>query len=238
MLGAQLAAAFHEGHRGAHEIHVARNRLNHQAGQLWPMQGKSRFELCQVVVLQHQRVLHHLGRHASAGWVAKSGKAGARLDQKRIGMAVITAFKFDELAASRDTAGQADGAHGGLCARTHQTHHVHAGHQAQYFLGQLNFAFRWRAVRKTFQHRLLYGLHYCGVTVAQNHRPPRADVVDIAFAVGVPKISPLCPFNESGRATHRLEGAYRGVHPAWNNLSGAIKQDIVTVSVWCHERVV
>ena len=75
MLAAQLAAAFHEGHAGAHTVHVAGDGLDHQAGQFFAVQSKSFFELRDVVELQHQGVLHHLGRHTGAGRVAKGGQA-------------------------------------------------------------------------------------------------------------------------------------------------------------------
>jgi len=43
-----------------------------------------------------KRVLHHLGRHAGAGGVAEGGQARTGLDQQRVGMAVVAAFKLDE----------------------------------------------------------------------------------------------------------------------------------------------
>ncbi len=73
VLAAQLATAAHEGHAGAHEVHVASNGLDHQAGDGGAVFGKSGFELGHIVVFEHQRVLHHLGRHPGAGGVAKGG---------------------------------------------------------------------------------------------------------------------------------------------------------------------
>ena len=75
MLAAQFAAAFHEGHAGAHKVHVACNGLDHQAGQLRAMNFEGFFQLLDVVVLEHQGVLHHFRRYAGAGGVAKGGQA-------------------------------------------------------------------------------------------------------------------------------------------------------------------
>ena len=108
VLRAQLAAALHEGHAGAHEVHVAGDRLDHQAGELVAVQREGFFELRHVVVFEHQRVLHHLGRHAGAGRVAEGGQARAGLDQQRVGMAVVAAFELDDLAAAGGAARQAD----------------------------------------------------------------------------------------------------------------------------------
>ena len=63
------------------------------------MQGKCFFELRNIVVLQNQSVLHHFWRNTRAGRVAECGEARACFDQQRIGMAVVAAFKFDDLAA-------------------------------------------------------------------------------------------------------------------------------------------
>ena len=81
VLAAQLTAALHKGHRGAHEVHVAGNRLNHQAGDFLAIKTEGLFKLRHVVVFEDHGVLHHLGRHASAGGVAKGCQARAGFDQ-------------------------------------------------------------------------------------------------------------------------------------------------------------
>ena len=69
VLAAQLAQAAHEGHGGAHEVHVAGDRLDDHAGEFGAVQREGLLELRDVVVLEHQRVLHHLrGTPALVGW--------------------------------------------------------------------------------------------------------------------------------------------------------------------------
>ena len=172
VFGAQLAAAAGELDAGAHEVHVAGNGLHHQAGNFATVQGEGLFQLDDVVVLQHQGVLHHLGRHARAGGVAKGSQARAGLDQQRVGMAVVATFKFEDLAAPGGPARQPNGTHAGFGARADQPHHVHGRHPLNDGFGQLYLALGGGAKGKTIERGLLHGLQHGGMAVAQNHRPP------------------------------------------------------------------
>ena len=144
ILRAQLAATLGKSLRRADKVHVARNRFNHQASHLVAMQSEGFFELGNVVEFQHQRVLHHLWRHAGAGGVAEGRQARASFHKQRICVAVVTAFKFDDLAAACSASREANRAHAGLCTRRYKAHHFHAGHEAQDFFGQFDFAFSGR----------------------------------------------------------------------------------------------
>jgi hypothetical protein len=62
--------------------------------------------------------------------------------------------------------------------------------------------------------RFLHGLHHVRVGVADDRRPPRADVVDIALAVGIPEVRAFGAGDEARRAAHRTEGAHRRVDAA------------------------
>ena len=229
MLGAQLAATFHEGRRRAHEIHVARDWFDHQARQLGAMHAKGLFQLFNMVVLQNQRVLHHFGRHAGAGWVAKSRQARTRLDQKCVGMAVVAAFKLDQFAAPGGATRQTDGAHRGFGAGADQPHHVHAGHQFEDFFGQLDFALGWRAKREAVKRCVLHSAQHSRVTVTQNHGAPGADVVNIALAVRVPKVGALRAGDKTRRSTDCLEGPYRRVHAARDHAPRTLEKLVIEV---------
>ena len=75
VLGAKLPASLHKCSGGTNKVHIARNRLNNQAGYILAMQGKGFFKMCHIVVLQHQRMLHHLLRHACTGGRTKGCQA-------------------------------------------------------------------------------------------------------------------------------------------------------------------
>jgi len=81
VLGAQFPQPGHERHAGAHEVHVAGNGFQHHAGDLRPVGGEGLLDLREVVVLQHQGVLHHFGRHARTRGKAEGREARAGLDQ-------------------------------------------------------------------------------------------------------------------------------------------------------------
>ena len=208
MLGAQLANALHERHAGAHEVHVAGDRLDHHAGDLVALGGKRLFDLGNVVVFQHQGVLHHFRRHARTGGVAEGGQAGAGLHQQCICMTVIAALELDQLAATGVAARQADGAHAGFGARTHQANLFGAGRQLEDLLGQLDLALGRRPKREPVQRGLLHGLQHLRVAVPQDHRAPGADVIDVAGALGIPHVGALGAGDETGRATHGAKRAH------------------------------
>ena len=229
VLGAQLAAAAHEIKAGAHEVHVARDGFDDEAGQLAPVQGEGFFQLGEVVVFEHQRVLHHFGRHARAGGVAEGGQAGAGLDQQGVGMAVVAAFKFDDLAAARGAARQADGAHARFSARGDEAHHVHAGHEREDFFGQLHFALGGRAKRQAVLRGAAHCFQHGRVAVAEDHGAPGADVVDVALVIGVPQIGALRALDEAWCAANSAEGAHRGIDAPRNDAARALHQGIITI---------
>src|SRR5439155_7903648 len=66
-----------------------------------------------------------------------------------------------------------------------------------------------------------------GVAVAEDHRPPRTDVVDIALAFGVEDAGAFGAGDESRRAADRAERAHRRVHAARDHALGALEQALV-----------
>ena len=236
VLRAQFTAASHEWHAGAHEIHVPGDRLDDHAGQVGAVQRERVLELLHVVVFQDDRVLHHFGRHAGAGGIAEGGQARAGLHQQRVGMAVVAALELDQLAAAGGAARQADRTHPGLGPRAHQPHHLDRRHEADDRFGELHFALGRRTEGEAFQHGALHGLDHRRVAMPQDHRPPRADVVDVALAVGIPEVRALGALHETGGAADGAEGAHRRIHAAGNELAGPVEQGLVAVSAWCHGR--
>ena len=181
-------------------------------------------------------MLHHFGRHTSAGGVAKGGQARAGFDQERVGVAVVAAFELDDFFAAGGATRQADGAHPGFGARADQSHHLDAGHELDDFFGQFHFALGGRAEAEAVQGGFLHGFQHGGVAVAQDHRAPRADEVDVFLVVGIPEVSALGALDKTRRAAHGLEGAHRGVHATGDDLFGAFKELFVAV-VGAHKQI-
>ena len=98
---------------------------------------------------------------------------------------MVAAGKLDDLGPSGEAAGQAHRAHGGLGAGVHQAHPLHRGDPGDDLGGQLGLARGGRTEGQPVGSRPLHRLHDGRVGVAQNHRPPGADEVDVAVAVGV-----------------------------------------------------
>ena len=55
----------------------------------------------------------------------------------------------------------------------------------------------------------LHGLDHLRMRVAQHHRPPGADVVDVALAIRVPQVRAGGSLEERRRAAHRAKRAHR-----------------------------
>ena len=99
----------------------------------------------------------------------------------------------------------------------------------QNFFGEFNFALGGRAKREAVERGFLHGFEHHGIAVTQNHRTPRADVVDVALAVGIPKISALGALHKTRRATDGAKSAHGRVHAARNHSAGAFKEVNVAV---------
>ena len=141
---------------------------------------------------------------------------------------------FRSMDAPSGAAREANGAHAGLGARADQAHHVDRRHQGDDGFGQFDLALGGGAEREAFERGFLHRFEYRRMAVAQNHRAPRADVVDVALAVGVPHVSALRPGDKARRAADGLEGAHRRIDAAGNDGLGAAKQGEVVVSRSSH----
>src|SRR5690606_2638127 len=62
--------------------------------------------------------------------------------------------------------------------------------------------------------RRLHGTHHLRMRVTDDHRPPRADVVDVTAALRIGEPGAVCAANERRRATDRAKRAHRRVHAA------------------------
>ena len=167
--------------------------------------------------------------HTGGGRVAEGEQSAAGFHEQAVGMAVVAAFEFYDLVAPRVAACQADGRHGGLGAGAYQPQPLYAGHQTADFLGNYDFSFSGGAERQPAQSRFAHCFQHFRVRVPHDSGSPRADIIDIAFAVFVPHKSALSLFNKARYTAHAAEGAHRRIHAARNHGFGAGEELFVAV---------
>src|SRR5690606_32257489 len=100
--------------------------------------GPDTFE---IVVIGQKGVLGRPLGHPGAVGAAKGNGPAAGLNQKGIGMAVVTARKLDDLVPSRNPTGQPDGTHTGFGAAVYKTDLVDIGDHGYRQSGQVGLDF-------------------------------------------------------------------------------------------------
>ena len=196
------------------------------------MGGKSGFDGGEVVVGQSQGEAGDLFGHAGRAGDAEGGHAGAGFDEKAVGVAVVAALEFDDELAAGGGAGQADGRHGGLSAGADKAHLFDGGIAGHDALGEIGLGGGGCAEAGGVARRALDGLDDRRKGVAEDHRTPGAEVVDIAIAVGVDEVGALGALDEWRRAAHGAKGPHRRVDAAGKEALGAFLERLGTGVLW------
>src|ERR1700733_4903519 len=113
-------------------------------------------------------------------------------------MAVVTAFKLDDVFAIREGTGEANGAHGGFGAGADEAHFFDGGVSGEDEFGEVAFGLGGRAEAGAVCRRFLDGFDDGRKGVAEDHGAPGAEVVDVAVAISVPEPGPFAA-NDEGR---------------------------------------
>ena len=185
----------------------------------------------EIVVGQGQRQVGQRLGHARGVRHAEGQGAGAGLHQQAVGVAVVAAFELDDAVAPGVAAGQTDGAHGRLGAGADHAHHLAAGHQRGDALGHGHFPRVRRAVGQPGPGRVDHRLAHLRMAVAEDHRAPGADIVDVAVAVDIEQVRPVRALDEERLAAHRLERAHRRIDAAGHQRLGAGEQVVRAVGL-------
>ncbi|MPN55553.1 hypothetical protein SDC9_203237 [bioreactor metagenome] len=141
---------------------------------------------------------------------------------------MVAALELDQDVAAGETARQADRAHRRLGAGRNQAHHVERRHHLAQQVGDVDFALGRRAEGQTVDDGFLHGGDDFRVGVAEDHRPPGADVVGVPLAVGVLHLAADTLLEEQRRAADRTEGAHRRIDAAGDVFLGTGKEFFVT----------
>ena len=178
----------------------------------------------EIVVGQREGELRGLGGNACRAGDAERGDAGAGLDQQRVGVAVIAALELDDEVAAGEAAGQADGGHAGLGAGADEAHLLDGREAAADELGEVRLAGMGCAEAGAAASGFADRFDHRREGVAQDHRAPGAEEVDVAVAVGVVEVRALGPHDEWRMAADGAEGADRRVDSAGKVMLGAAFQ--------------
>ena len=150
----------------------------------------------QIVVWKRQREPSNLLRHASRTGNPKCRYARTGLHQQPIGMAVVAALEFDDDLATGSGSRKAYRGHRGLSAGADKAQLLDGRKTSDHALGEIRLGCRGSAKAGRVASRSLNGLDHRRKGMAQNHRPPGAEVVDVAVAVRVDKIRALSPLRQ------------------------------------------
>jgi len=189
---AVLVAAFPQGfeksRRWRDAAHIARHRFDDDTGHLLADLTEGFTHTTAVVVGEGHGVIGQRLGHAGGAGHAQGQGAGTGFYQQGVGVAVVAAFKLDDLVAVGKTAGEADGAHGGFGAGVDHAHHVESRYPFTEAIGEACFEFGGGTKSQAPVELLADGIQHRRVAVAEHHRPPGLHVVHIALAVGIVEI--------------------------------------------------
>src|SRR5262249_21581343 len=102
-------------------------------------------------------------------------------------------------------------------------HHLDGGHGVDDELGELRLGLGGGAEGHAAAHRLLDGADDARVGVAEDQRPPRADVVEVLVAVEVVEVRPVAAGDEQRLAADGAERAGGAVDAAGDEATGALE---------------
>ena len=212
-----------------HEIHVAGDRLDDDGRDLRRGSPRTRPRRAgKVVVGRDDRQLGDARRHAGGGRLSERERARARLHEQAVAVAVIAALELEDLRATRDSRARGAARTSSLRCRTTRAapSRSTAGVARASPASSISSLGR-RAERQAAHRRFLHRPHDGGMRMAEDGGSPRADVVDVALAVGVPHVGALAAREESRRSTDGAERAHGRVHAAGNRALRTREQLVV-----------
>ena len=144
--------------------------------------------------------------------------------QQRVHVTVVAAGELDHLGPPGEPAGEPDRGHRRLGAAGHQPHLLDRLDPRDDLLGQRDLALTGRTEGRAAGDRVLDGRDDLGMGVAEDHRPPGADEVDVLATVGIGEVRTGTGHHEPGRTAHGAERAYGRVHAARRHEGRAVEE--------------
>ncbi|EJK92630.1 hypothetical protein UUU_06160 [Klebsiella pneumoniae subsp. pneumoniae DSM 30104 = JCM 1662 = NBRC 14940] len=221
---AQGAQARQEFRLRRNAVHISGHRLDDDAGDLLRILLERRAHRGEVVISAGQGMFGEIGRDARRVRLAEGQRAGTGFHQQAVGMAVVAAFELNDFVASGEAARQANGAHGGFGTGVHHPHHIHGRHQLGHQGRHFHFHFGRRAKAQAAGCRLDHRIANSRVVVAQHHRTPGTDIIDIGFPIHVIEVSAIRAFDKQRCAADAGESAHRRVNAAGDQFARSVVQ--------------
>ena len=156
-----------------------------------PRSAKAASTRVEVVERQHDRLGRHLLGDPGRVGQRERRDTRTRLRQQGVDVAVVAAGELHDERPAGVATSQADGAHRRLGAAGDQAHLLDGSDPADDLLAEGDLVLRRRAEREALGRGGGTASLDRGVPVAEDHRPPRADQVDVLATVGVGEVGPL-----------------------------------------------
>ena len=221
---AQLPQTLEKAGRRRHDTHVAGDRLDDDRRDLAAVRAAQALHGGGVVVVGNQRIGRRPPRHAGAGRHAQRGRAGPRLDQERVAVAVVAPGELDDPVAAGGGAGHAYRAHRRLGARVHEPDALDRDHEADDQPRQLHFLRDGRAEAGAAARGAAQRPDQSRRRMPVDERPPGHHVVDVGAPVDVADPRAPRPVDEGRLAADRAERAHGAVDAARQHGLGAREQ--------------
>ncbi len=181
-----------------------------------------------VVPRDHDRGRRLGRRHPGTAGHPERRHPRAAFGEQAVGVAVVGAGKLDDDLAPGDRPGQADRAHRRLGPGAGHPHHPHRREALDDLLGQLDLDRGRGPEAGPPLRRLDHRRDNRGLGVAEDHRAPGADPVQVAPAGHVDQFAALAAFDEDRVAADLPHRPHRAVHPADQNLQRPLVQPLRT----------
>jgi len=177
-----------------------------------------------VVVREDEGVFGEVLWHTGGVGFAVGEGTGAGGDEEGIAVAVVAAVEFDDQIALGETAGEADGGHGGLGAGVAHADPFDRGNPVGDGARHFDFVGIRNAEGDAVFGDFVDGVGDDGGGVAEDVRAPGADVVDVGFAIDVGDAAAFGTADEERLAADVAEGADGGVDAAGDEGFGGVEK--------------
>ena len=206
------------------ETGVGRNRLEDDGGDLaWIVSEYSAHGL-EVVERKRDREAGKFLRDAGTVGLSVGKSAAARVDEERIDMPMIAAFKFDDLVAPGEAARQSNARHGRFGPAVDHPDLFNRRNPATDQFRHLDLERIWNSKADGAGGGFAHGIDYDRRGMPEDRRSPRADIVDVFLSIDVPDVGPSGAIDEKRLASQTAKGAHGRIDSTGNAQASAGKK--------------